>query len=483
MKRYITEITRLKRRAYAELARIALAGRLTEEIDYLPQRLVKDGITISRCCEHKERAVITDRLRLALGFAPEECGGERLSHTARRALAKGTPAGPVIEVLGSACDRCPIDKIVVTNACRNCSAHHCRAVCPREAIDIIAGRAYVNQERCVACGQCAGACPFGAIIPVERPCEAACAVKAITPDVNQRASINRDKCTNCGACVGACPFGAIGDRTALVQVAGWLTGEADKRPVAMLAPSFVGQLGPEVSPGQLAQALIALGFVAVSEVAAGADLVAAHEAEEYARRVPQETPFMTSSCCPAFVHLVKKHFPRLEVHLSRTLSPALALAAELRQVQPGRPLVFIGPCLAKKGEAAASGLVDAVLTFEELGALLVGGGINAAAQAKVALGNEPSPEARGFGVSGGVARTLAERLGGSYTAACASGLADCQKKLRLAAAGRLGAGFLEGMACAGGCCFGPGVLVPGEVSGPAMENFAGIPSVHRGETA
>jgi ferredoxin hydrogenase large subunit len=174
----------------------------------------------------------------------------------------------------------------------------------------------------------------------------------------------------------------------------------------------------------------------------------------------------------------------------------LALANALRTAGERRPLVFIGPCIAKKAEAlSVPETIDAVLTFEEVAALFVAAGINVAASEEqpevdtapatavsAPSADQPSPFARAFGRSGGVARALAQQAGKEFRPVCGDGLSDCVKRLRMAVAGRLGGNYLEGMACQGGCCFGPGVLVPGEVSTDAMEKSAGTADLQREAT-
>ena len=131
-------------------------------------------------------------------------------------------------MLSKACDCCPIDKIVVTNACRNCVAHNCVNVCPRDAIKIVNKQAYIIRELCVECGLCAKACRFGAILEIERPCIRACAVGALHPGENKIAAIDHDKCVECGACIEACPFGAISERSELLPVIGFLKSKEVK---------------------------------------------------------------------------------------------------------------------------------------------------------------------------------------------------------------------------------------------------------------
>ena len=157
------------------------------------------------------------------------------------------------------------------------------------------------------------ACPYNAIVEIERPCRRSCPVKAISMDENDIATIDPAKCVNCGACVVGCPFGAISDVSMMVSVIDALRDEK-KEVVAMVAPAIEGQFGSDTLP-QIKRAIRRLGFDDVYEVALGADMVAYNEAGELTERI-QAGDKLTSSCCPAFVNLVRKHFPDLMKYVS-----------------------------------------------------------------------------------------------------------------------------------------------------------------------
>jgi ferredoxin hydrogenase large subunit len=341
-----SEVAKIKHEVLREVARLTLAGELAAQVDRLPRALTDSGITRYRCCVYKERAVLSERIKMALGFSPREVDPEeRLGEIVTNRLPEYRPAAPVLDIIDTACDRCPIDRYMVTDACRGCVAHFCVNACPKKAISIVGRRAYIDQEQCVECGRCSQACHFHAIVEVIRPCERSCPAEAIKPGPSRNSVIDFALCTACGTCVTACPFGAISDKSQLVEVIEWL--KAGERVVAALAPAVAGQFGPNVSLGQVVATLKEAGFSAAAEVACGADQVAKEEAREFRERIA-EKGWMASSCCPAFVALIKKHYPDLVDHISQTASPMVTLARRLKEVDPECRVVFIGPCVAKK---------------------------------------------------------------------------------------------------------------------------------------
>ena len=299
----VTEVVRLRRAVLTHLAEHTWRGDLPEHVKDIIYTLVRDDSPRIRCCVHKERAVLRNRIQMALG---QELGSP-LHEAVELALTEPVNKNlPIMDVLPDACDSCPIEKYYVTDVCRHCISHKCMDNCPKKAISVQQDRAFINRELCIECGRCSKSCPYGAIIEITRPCVRACALEAITPGPDRRSRIDYSKCVQCGNCRGACPFGALDERSMIVQLLTAL--KRGEEIVAMLAPSFVGQFGMQVQPGQIIAALKKLGFADVMEVAVGADLTATREAAEFIEKVPQKLKFMTSSCCPAFVHLVKKHF-------------------------------------------------------------------------------------------------------------------------------------------------------------------------------
>ncbi len=217
---------------------------------------------------------------------------------------------------------------------------------------------YTVAEICKKCYSCVRSCP----------------TKALQVRGGQ-AEIIEEFCISCGWCVRACSQKAKRVRSSLEAVRGILAGPA---PVyALLAPSFPAAF-LDLAPARLVGALKAAGFAEVFEVAFGADLVsyAYHEAF---RRMREEDPngFMISSPCPAVVFYVEKMLPELAPHLAKIVSPMEATARVVkRKMAADGKIVFIGPCVAKKVEARRWGTVDEVLTFEELGELFSGAGVD-----------------------------------------------------------------------------------------------------------
>lgn len=106
----------------------------------------------------------------------------------------------------------------MTDGCQGCLEHPCTEVCPKGAISIVHGKSHIDDEKCIKCGKCQGACPYNAIIKQERPCAAACGMKAIHSDEHGRADIDYNKCVSCGMCLVSCPFSAIVDKSQIFRL-------------------------------------------------------------------------------------------------------------------------------------------------------------------------------------------------------------------------------------------------------------------------
>ncbi|MDF2500196.1 MAG: hydrogenase large subunit domain protein [Anaerosporomusa subterranea] len=454
----VTEVVKLQRKVLAEVSRLALQDKLADHVEDILTTVVTEDGPRYRCCIHKERAVLKDRINVALS----QPIGTDITEAAANALNGEVADGSIVRVLPEACDRCPIDKFMVTDACRNCLAHHCIASCPKKAIMVAGNRAYIDKMTCVECGMCKKSCPYGAIIEISRPCERACDLKAITAAADRRAAIDYDKCAQCGACKIACPFGAISDRTYIVQIIQAI--KAKKRVYAIVAPAVVSQFGVKVKLGQVKTALIQFGFHALHEVAFGADIVTLEETKEFAATVPTDRTYMTTSCCPAYVKMVEKHLPQCHEHVSSTVSPMIATARMIRAEDIDAVVVFIGPCIAKKVEGQKNpDCIDYVLTFEELAAMFVGAGINVTEITDTSYETDASRHGHSFASAGGVIKSVIDTAGVlapdvTIKPHRAEGLGNCKQALQQIAKGDLDANFFEGMACVGGCVGGPGTL-------------------------
>lgn len=448
MRKFDTKVQHLKYQVLKEVARLAWDGTLLEHVTDIPKTIIPGKEPTMRCCVYKERAILGERVKLAMG---------------------GDSSNPnVIEVIDIACDECPAAGFSVTESCRGCIAHRCEEACPRGAISFThEQKAVIDKQKCVECGRCAKVCPYTAIISKKRPCINACKVKAISIGEDKVAQIENKKCVQCGACVYQCPFGAIMDKSYILEVIDLLkkSGENKNYKVyAIVAPSISSQFS-YAKLGQVIAGIKKLGFFAVVEVALGADMVAEEESKELS-----EAGLLTSSCCPAFVKYVENDFPEQAGHISPSLSPMAALGRYIKQREPDAKVVFIGPCTAKKAEARKKSVapwVDSVLTFEELQALFDGREIELESLPEDVLDNA-SYYGRIFARSGGLADAVREGLKENgitdfdYRPVVCDGLEECRMALLKLRAGRLDGNFIEGMACRGGCIAGAGCLTHGE---------------------
>ena len=447
IRKFDTKVQYLKYKVLREVARQAWNDTLLENVLDIPKIIVPGKTPTMRCCVYKERAILAERVKIAMGGSAERQN--------------------VIEVIDIACDECPAAGYEVTDSCRGCLAHRCEDVCKRGAISFDHNHvAHIDKNKCVECGQCARVCPYSAIANRKRPCQNACKVKAININEENAAQIDDSKCISCGACVYQCPFGAISDKSFILNVIDLLKKtEQGKnyRLYAVVAPSISSQF-TYARLGQVITGLKKLGFHTVVEAALGADMVAQAESKELA-----EKGFLTSSCCPAFVTYIHKSFPELKPVVSHNLSPMATIAKYIKETTPNARIVFIGPCTAKKMEMQLDSVkpyVDSVLTFEELQALFDSRDIDLTVLEDDVLDNA-SYFGRIFARSGGLADAVAEGLkeqgldGFELNAISCDGIEECKKALTLKSKNLLKENFIEGMACTGGCIGGAGCLTHG----------------------
>ena len=346
-------------------------------------------------------------------------------------------------------------------------AHPCMEVCPKDAISFVDGYSYIDQDKCIKCGQCSKVCPYSAIHERKRPCEIACGVGAIGTDYAGRAKIDPDKCVSCGMCMVSCPFGAIADKSQIYQLIKAMN--EGNEVIAILAPAFVGQFGPKATPNKIKAALLDIGFFDVWEVAVGADAGALEEAEHYAHGVATgEVPFLLTSCCPSWSMLGKKYFPEVIDQISNALTPMVATARAARETNKDAKIVFVGPCVAKKLEASRKSVrseVDFVITFEELAAMFEAKDIDFNTYDKEVELNDAFGAGRGYAVASGVAGAIEACIKEYYPDTeikidHVEGLAECRKMLLQAKAGKKNGYLIEGMGCPGGCVAGAGTNIP-----------------------
>ena len=243
MRKFDTKVQHLKYKVLREVARAEWNNHLAESIFEIPKIISPGPHSTMRCCIHKERAIVTERIRMAMGGDKENPN--------------------VIEVISIACDECPTSGYSVTEVCRGCLAHRCEDVCPKGAITHDEEHhAVIDKSKCINCGLCAKACPYNAIINRKRPCENACKVKAVSMSNDGEAQINNDKCISCGACIYQCPFGAIVDKSFIVDVIKMLkesVATKQTKVYAVVAPAISSQFS-YAKLGQVISGIKALGF-------------------------------------------------------------------------------------------------------------------------------------------------------------------------------------------------------------------------------
>ena len=470
----------IRRNVFTEVARLAYGGEDYNQVDMIPYKLIPGEVAHHRHDVFLERAIISARIKLALGMDlnPNGPSAPISAEIQKAATDQKYFNEPLVNIIPYACNACPPKQIRITDSCQGCISHPCMNVCPRDAIYLDEHKhCHIDQSKCIKCGKCFNQCPYRAISKIERPCAAACGMDAIESDELGRAKINYDKCVSCGMCLVNCPFAAIADKSQIFQVIQAI--RRNEEVIACVAPAFVGQYGKEATPAKLKAAMRTLGFADVVEVAIGADLCTVEEANDFLKEVPEKLDWMGTSCCPAWSMMAKKLFPQFKENISMALTPMVITARMVKKELPGCKVVFVGPCAAKKLEAIRADIrsdVDFVLTFEELQGMFEAKGVDFAAVPEENALNEGTAAGRGFAVSGGVAGAVTALIGQEHPelevkTARAEGLRECRKLMLMAKAGKYKGYLLEGMACPGGCVAGAGTLLPVDLAAKVVGRY------------
>ena len=270
-----------------------------------------------------------------------------------------------------------------------------------------------------------------------------CPVKAIRFSANQAHIINNE-CILCGQCFVVCPQDAIQivDETEKVKV----LIQGGEKVVVSLAPSFIANYdGAGINA--MRTALKKMGFHDVEETAIGATIVK----NEYERMLNEDArDVVISSCCHSVNLLIQKHFPSCLQYLADVMSPMQAHCLDIKKRYPGAKTVFVGPCVAKKDEADYySGIVDAVLTFEELSEWMKDEKI----ELSLETDSDEYSRARFFPTTGGILKTMTENKKYAYVAI--DGVENCMAVLRDIEKGKIHNCFIEMSSCVGSCVGGP----------------------------
>jgi len=313
-------------------------------------------------------------------------------------------------------------------------------------------------------------------------CQASCPFDAILIDDSRNTTfIDKNKCTDCGFCVEACPSGALMDKVAFIPLVNLLKGNT--KVIATVAPAITGQFGETVNVDKLRTAFKKIGFTDMIEVAFFADMLTIKEAVEFDEHVKTKDDLMlTSCCCPMWVGMVKRVYHTLIKHVSPSVSPMIASGRVLKKLNPDCKVVFVGPCIAKKGEAKEKDLlgdIDYVLTFAELKDIFDTLNINPEELEEDTSTEYASRGGRLYARTGGVSIAVGEAIEKLFpekyhllNAVQGNGVKECKVLLTKAQSGEVNSNFIEGMGCVGGCVGGPKALIDAASGKRKVDEFA-----------
>lgn len=298
-----------------------------------------------------------------------------------------------------------------------------------------------------------------------KKCEGVCKHEADIYRRSEEPVVINNKCISCGECIASCDFGALADKIEFIPLVNLLK-DSNTTVFAAVAPAIAGQFGDNITMGQLRTAFKLMGFDDMVEVAMFADILTIKEAFEFSHLVKTDEDFyLTSCCCPVWFNLTKKGYPDMYNHMSPSVSPMIASGRILKYLYPGAKVVFFAPCIAKKSEINEPGLkgaIDFVINFRELAEVFSALDIhpeNLQGDDK----DQASMGGRIYARTGGVSfsvKTVVNRLEPRRLIKLKStkvdGVKNCKQVLDdLSEKKDIGANFIEGMGCAGGCVGGP----------------------------
>ncbi len=314
----------------------------------------------------------------------------------------------------------------------------------------------------------------------DQHCASVCFYNAITHDAGGQVVISAQDCAGCGDCVKACEAHNLAEIKEVVPIFEAING--GQSVYALIAPAYVSQFGPEMTPGRLRAAFKKLGFAGMIEVALFADILTLKEALEFDRSVTHEEDFvLTSCCCPMWVAMIQKVYKQLVPHVPPSVSPMAACGRAIKLMHPEAKTVFVGPCLAKKAEARLADIaesVDYVLTFRETADIFDAAGIDPTVLEED-LRDHSSAGGRLYARTGGVSEAVASTLATlrpdrqiPLRSRQGNGVQACKQMLKDAMEGQMKANFFEGMGCVGGCVGGPRALIPAEEGAKNVDAYA-----------
>lgn len=280
-------------------------------------------------------------------------------------------------------------------------------------------------------------------------CLRECPVKAIEV-IDHQAKIIKERCVLCGTCTIVCPQNAKIVHSELDEIYQLL--QSGEKIIASVAPAFISNFEVE-DFSAFKIALAKLGFADAEETAVGAQMVV----REY-RRLMESGKFnnLITSACPAACHMIQTYYPKALKYLAPVDSPMIAHAKMIRERMPDAKIVFIGPCIAKKREAKDSGLVDGVLTFEDLDAMFKEKNIVLSEISNLLLNEGEGKYAnlsKTFPISQGIIKSFEGELPENYIYIAVDGADRCVEALENIES--LSNVFLEINTCHGSCINGP----------------------------
>lgn len=315
----------------------------------------------------------------------------------------------------------------------------------------------------------------------DRVCLNVCPSHAISLGESGTIQIDEDACSGCSLCIIECRAKNLTtSKDVIPALQAILTHKS--LVYALVAPAFLGQFSSDVTPGKLRNALKAVGFDGMIEVALFADILTLKEALEFDKNILTKTDYqLTSCCCPVWIAMIRKIYKDLVPHVPPSVSPMIACGRAVKVLHPDALTVFIGPCLAKKAEARekdVAGAVDFVLTFQEVQDIFHVMEIDPA-KMEESDKDHSSRAGRIYAHTGGVSEavsTTLQRINPNRKIMIqtqqADGVPACKAMINDIVAGNITANFFEGMGCVGGCVGGPKVIIPRAQGREHVENYA-----------